>query len=125
MGLVAYGRDLAECFANAALGLFSQITDLRRVRPVQAREISVEAGDTEALLVEWLNELIFLFDTEGLLGRRFDVLEIGDGRMRARVWGETRDPARHPTKIAVKATTYHRLQVVQRDGWRARVIFDV
>ncbi|MBI2918417.1 MAG: archease [Chloroflexi bacterium] len=125
IGLVAYGRDLGECFSNAAWGLFSCITDLRRVRPEEVREVRVEAGDTEALLVDWLNELLFLFDSEGFLGRRFDVVEIGDGRLRARVWGERLDPERHRTRIAVKATTYHQLQVVQRDGWRARVIFDV
>lgn len=125
IGLVAYGRDLRECFGNAALGLFGQITDLRRVRPREVREVGVEARDTEALLVEWLNELLFLFDSEGFLGRRFDILEIADGRLRARVWGEPLDPERHRTHIAVKATTYHQLQVVQRDGWRAHVIFDV
>ena len=125
MGIVAYGRDLKELFANAAQGLFSQITDIRRVRPRHSRQVAVEAGDTESLLVDWLNELIFLLDSEGFLGRRFEILEVGDGRLRAQVWGEPVDLDRHQMHVAVKATTYHQLQVVQRDGWRAQVIFDI
>ncbi|HLE02553.1 MAG TPA: archease, partial [Dehalococcoidia bacterium] len=71
------------------------------------------------------NELIYLFDAENILFRRFEFQELHPTRLKARAFGEKVDPSRHPIKLGVKAATYHQLQVKKGDGYRVQVIFDI
>ncbi len=123
-GLVAYGQDLAEAFANAAYGTFSIIAELKAVREKESRQIEIDEADAEALLFEWLNHLVFLFDTEGMLCKRFDIQEFSETHLRAVCHGEPYDPSRHQVKMGVKSATYHMLKV-DREKNQVRVIFDV
>jgi SHS2 domain-containing protein len=124
-GIVAYGTDLKQAFANAAKGMFSLITDLRKISERTSKTISLTATDREMLLVSWLNELIYLFDTEQMLFKRFEITELTDTILKARAYGEKANPGRHTMKIGIKSTTYHMLQVSHNDGFQARVIFDI
>ncbi|MDM7999839.1 MAG: archease [Dehalococcoidia bacterium] len=125
-GIIAYGRDLPEAFANAAYGMFSLMADLRQVREETSRYVEAEAGDTEGLVVSWLNELLYIFDVERIIFKRFDILEFTGTRLRADAYGEKADPSRHRLKGGVKAATYHMLKVMERrDGCSIQVIFDV
>lgn len=127
-GIVAYGKDLKEAFASAARGMFSLVADLRGVAEVEERRIAVAAPDREALLVEWLNELIFLLDTEGLLFKRFEITALADGALEAVACGEKIDLERHHLGTAIKAATYHQLKVQEtrgHKGYRVQVIFDL
>ena len=123
-GLVAHGNSLAEAFANAAYGLFSIIAEIDKVRETESRQVEVSAEDAEALLFNWMNELIYIFEVEHLLLREFDIFEFGGNNLKATCRGERYDPARHELKTGVKSATYHILEV---DGERNRVqvIFDV
>jgi len=126
IGIVAYGASIKETFANAALGLFSLITDLGDVEESLHRDLAVTAEDLESLLVGWLNELIYLFDVEYTLFKRFEVNDLTETRLRARCYGERAEPSRHKLKIGVKAATYHMLRIDKDDnGYKAQVIFDV
>ena len=125
VGIVAYGANIAEAFANAGRGLFSLITDPDDIDETEYRDIEVTAPDRESLLVAWLNELIYLFDAESMLFRRFDISDLGATRLRATVYGEVADSSRHRLKAGVKAATYHMLEVDGSDGGRVRVLFDV
>jgi protein archease len=126
---VAYrirGNSLGEIFANAAEAMMATITDRRRLKPRETRLIEVEAPDREALLVSWLNYLLYLFDVDGFLGRIFDIVELSDDRLQAVARGEIFDPERHVAKCAVKAATYHHLEITPRNhGWQATVILDL
>lgn len=124
IGLTAYGRTLAEAFANAAYGLFSIITELRRVREVESRTLEIKEEDAESLLFEWLNQLIYLFDVEGLLFKRFDIKGLDSHKLKAICYGERYDPSRHHLKLGVKSATYHMLKVDEEKN-QVRVIFDV
>jgi SHS2 domain-containing protein len=120
------GDSLPELYENAAAALVSTLTDRRRLRLSETREISLESVDRESLLVDWLNHLLYLFDVDGFLGRDFRVASLSPRRLRARVRGERFDPTRHVEKTAVKAATYHQLKISQEDGaWRATVILDL
>ncbi len=120
------GESLAEIYVNAAQALMATITDRRRLRARETKDISVEAPDREALLVAWLNHLLYLYDVDGFLGRDFEILELQDERLQARAWGEVFDPERHEGKNAVKAATYHHLEITRWDhGWQATVILDL
>jgi len=123
-GLVAYGGSLAEAFANAAYGLFSIITEVNKVREVESLSVTVNAEDTESLLFNWLNHLIYIFDVEHLLLKRFDITDITEQNLKAVCRGEKYDPARHQLKTGVKSATYHMLKA-DSDQNEVQVIFDV
>lgn len=111
---------------NSAKGLFAVITDLRSIRSLTTHEVRAEGVDAEALLVAWLNELIYIFDTERLLMRHFDIRSLQRGVLHATVSGEPVAVGRHEVRTAVKAATYHGLRVTHRDGlYRARITLDV
>ncbi|GEM_PF-67007 len=117
----AYGPDLKAAFEEAAKALFATMTDLWAVRPEIGVEVAVEGEDLKALLYNWLEALLVKFDTEGLLLREFEVLEIsrGDGgpyRLRARARGERFDPGRHPQYVGVKGITYHLMEIEEEPG---------
>ena len=124
MGLRAYGKTLSGAFANAAYGMFSIIAELDRVKEVESRRIEVTADDMESLLFEWLNSLLYYFDVEGLIFKRFDIKAFGEKRLAADCFGEKYDPARHRIKLGVKSATYHMLEV-DRVKNQVQVIFDV
>ncbi len=125
VGIVAYGTDLEEAFANAAYGMFTLIADLDGVEEYVYREIEVQAEDQESLLVSWLNELLFLLDTEGIIFKRFKISDFNETKLKAEGYGELIDTARHNLKAGVKAATYHMLIIAKEDGYSVRVIFDV
>jgi SHS2 domain-containing protein len=121
-----WGEDLPKLFANAGRALSATLTDLRCVRRRATRDVSLTADDREALLVDWLNHLLYLFDIDGFLGRDFQVALPSPERLEARVTGETFDPARHPEGTAVKAATYHHLEIrPAANGWQATVVLDL
>ena len=123
-GLVAYGRGLAEAYGNAAFGMFSIMVDMRTVGLKEARLIEVVDADPERLLVSWLNELIFRFDTEHMLFRRFEIDRFSDKSLSAKCTGEKVDPERHHIRSGIKSVTYHMLQVDPAKN-QVRVIFDI
>ncbi len=123
IGLAAYGRDLREAFANMAYGMFSLIAELEEVDEKTSREVEVSADDREALLVRWLNELLYLFDVENIIFKRFDITDLEEDRLKAMVYGEKVNPERHHLKAGIKAATYHMLKIEK--GFRVQVIFDV
>jgi SHS2 domain-containing protein len=124
VGLIAYGETLAGAFANAAYGMFSIITELDAVREVESRRLELKEDDTEGLLFEWLNSLIYFFDVEMILFKRFDIIDFDGDRLEAMCYGEPYDPSRHKLKTGVKSATYHMLEV-DREKNRVRVIFDI
>ena len=125
LGLKAYGKNLAEAFANAAYGMFSIIAELDAVREIETRRIEIEGeDDAESLLFEWLNSLLYYFDVETLLFKRFDILEFGEGKLKADCHGEKYESTRHRLKTGVKSATYHMLEVDKKKN-RVQVIFDV
>ncbi len=126
-GIIARGSTLAEAFANAAEGMYALIVDLDGVEERETRDVALEGDGLEALLVDWLLELVFLTETEGLVFRRFEVAELTERRLRARAWGERFDPEHHRSyNVMVKAVTRHLLEIGREDGgYRVQVLFDI
>lgn len=126
-GIIARGATLAEAFANIAEGMYDLMLELDGVEERESREIALEDQNSEALLVDWLLELLFLTETEGLVFRRFAVDELSETRLRARVWGERFDPERHRShNVVVKAVTHYLLEIGREDGgYRVQVLFDI
>ncbi len=116
-------------FAEALRAFTDTVTDPETVEPAEEHALAAEAGDLESLLVEWLSELVYRFDVDGLLFRDAEVRieETEDGyRLTARAGGEAYDADRHALEVQVKGVTYHELRVERRDGeWFGRVVFDI
>ena len=125
IGIIAYGADMKQAFANAARALFSLITELEDVKEVRHRDTELTATDEESLLVEWLNELIYQFDAENILFKRFDIAELNNTWLKARSYGEKVDRTKHKLKIGVKAATYHMLRIDKDDGCKVQILFDI
>ena len=143
VGLEVRAESLADLLATAARAVFDQILedwpdaaevqeDLRfeisdPLEEVLARSpMATPEGDLGELLVVWLQELLYRFETRRLVPLSFDFAAAGPCEVRARVGFGRFDPARHRARLEVKAVTYHGLQVREEGGaWSARFILDV
>lgn len=126
LGLRISSQTLAGLFVDAARGLFSIIApNLDEVQRVHTKSYQLAADANDFLLFDWLNELLFTFESEKLLLSQFDVV-IDEAGLRATAHGEPMDLGRHEMAHEVKAITYHGLRVEQDEsGWIAEVIVDI
>jgi SHS2 domain-containing protein len=125
IGVEAWGADLREAFAEAALALFELMVDVTTIEERAERRFSIAASDLEDLLVAWLSELIAGVDSDGMLFRRFEIDSLDVTGLEARGWGERIDPRRHRLRGAVKAATYHAIRVSPGPPASVRVILDL
>jgi SHS2 domain-containing protein len=126
IGLHAYGSTLSELFINAAQGMGSLMVSPEQVHIQVGWEVEVEGHDSLSLLIAWLNELIFLFDTEYLLFCQFEIENLMETYLKGRAFGEPYDAQRHELSSAIKAVTWHGAAIEQMgDRYEARIIFDI
>jgi len=122
LAIKAYGQGMRELFANAAYGMFALMAEPSLEEPACQREVSLEATDYEGLLVDWLNELIYLHEVEGETYSQFIIETLSPAKLKAHVTG---GPTKSKTK-AIKAATFHELKVVKTgSGYEATIVFDV
>ncbi len=126
LGIIAYGEDLRDLFSNAAGGLMSLMADISGIAESESLSINIAAKDREGLLIKFLNEIIYIKDSNGFLCKRFNINSLDDNNLKAEVYGEVYDPERHRLLSGVKAATYHNLKIEKIDSlWHVRIIFDV
>jgi SHS2 domain-containing protein len=111
-----------EVFADATRAFGELLTeDDEPPAAPQSHGVSARAHDRAALLAEYLEELIFLAETEGFVPRELERLELAGDALQARVGGDRGEPPH-----LVKAVTRHRLAFEPAErGWRANVLLDV
>jgi SHS2 domain-containing protein len=126
LGLRVHAATLEELLAEAARGLLAMlVANPKAVRPLQSRTITVAVTSLDYMLFDWLNELLYAFESEKLLLVDFDI-RIVRSRLIAECRGEPMDASRHQMDHEVKAITYHGLKVEQTaDGWQAELIVDI
>lgn len=126
LGLRVRAADLATLFSEAARGLFSIIVpDLTTVRPLDLFDFSVAGPPNDLLLFDWLNELLYTYETRHVLLSQFDVT-LSETGLQAVARGEPIARDRHALEHEVKAITYHGLKLErEQDGWLAEVIVDI
>ena len=90
-----------------------------------SREIHIEAPDSESLLTDFLSEVLFVSEVDGIVFSKADV-QISGLRLSARLDGEPFDPARHSGGTEVKGISYSGMSV-QKDanGYMVDIVFDV
>jgi len=125
VGIEAYGRSLEEAFENAAKGMFAIITNKSKIDNIISKKIEIKnEGDDELLLVDWLNELLYIHDVEGLVFGEFDVSI--DEKLVAYAFGEEYNRQKHGYGVEIKAVTYHMLEIKRdKKGVKIKVLFDI
>ncbi len=126
LGLRIDAANLNDLFVESAQALFSTVVEnLDTIRSEVQVDVRLEEDDPSYLLFDWLNELLFQFDSKHLLFGRFEAAIEGN-RLVGTAWGEPIDRARHVLDHEIKAITYHGLTVEKSaNGWRAEVIVDI
>ncbi|MCD6512650.1 MAG: archease [Thermoplasmata archaeon] len=126
IGIEAHGESIEEAFEEAARGMFHIITDGGKIDSVVEREIEIKREmDMEQLLVDWLSELLYLFDVEHLVFGDFDV-KIDDEMLHGVARGEKYSREKHGYGMEIKAVTYHMLEIKRdKKGYIIKVLFDI
>jgi SHS2 domain-containing protein len=129
IGIKVFGKDLKELFVNAAVAMFEIIATKSQSHkvtksPVKKFIIDKQADSLEDLLVAWLNELLFLFNTKKIVFEKFKINKIDQKYLAAQASGRSLKNYKITTEI--KAITYHMLKVRREEHhWLAQIIFDV
>ena len=133
IGVEISGRTKKELFANAAGAMFDVLIEKNESKSKsdedtkrQQKKVSVDGTDLEDLLINFLREILYLFNGTGWVVEHCKIMECGNKRLKAQLMGEPYNKNKHSIKSEIKAVTYSGLSVEkQKSGWRARVIFDV
>ncbi|NOZ80354.1 MAG: archease [DPANN group archaeon] len=110
----AYGKTLEEAFKNAALAMFNIITDTGKVAPRIEKTFEVTGEDRESMLYDFLEQFVFLVDTEHFLLHEVKELSIDGFTLKATLVGDTL--AGHDVHTAIKSMTYNDMFIREEDG---------
>ncbi|MDK2892887.1 archease [Methanohalophilus sp.] len=116
----AYGENLEEAFEHAAEAMFNVMIDTSDIPCKFCLPIEVEAHDLEMLLVEWLSELLYVFEVDCIVLSSFSVSSIKQKdeiySLKATACGDKIDLNKHEFETEVKAVTYNNLCIEESEG---------
>ena len=120
------GDSQADLFANSATALFDVMADIEKIEIKERIPLEVEGTDRDDLMVNWMRELLYLYQGSGYLLKEFKIHEVKDSIVKAEVCGEKIDPDRHEIKQEIGAVAVHKSRM-QKTGsqWIAQVIFEI
>ncbi len=122
----AYGSTLKELFQNAALGMFNILADLEGIKSSTEIAIKVDGIDKEELLIAWLEELLYNFYTKNIIFSEFNITELTDTDLAAKVKGRFVGENKNRLKSEIKAATRHELKIGKKDDqYETQIVFDV
>src|ERR671925_1494494 len=120
------GSSQADLFANSAFALFDVMTGIDKIEIKDRLPLEVEGADRDDLMVNWMRELLYLYQGSGYLLKEFQISEVKDTLVRAEVCGEKIDPDRHEIKQEVATVAYHQSRMAKTGNqWTAQLIFEV
>ena len=123
-GLRVRGANHAALFVAAARGMFSLLTDVSPVDATQRFELELEALDTATLLIDWLNELLYLAEDNAIVFKHFTIHELDADHARLRASASGGPPTRLDKTI--KAATFSGLCIAHdAHGYSVEIVFDV
>ena len=136
IGFYAYGKSLEEAYENAGLAMFNVITDIGKVKKEESQEFEIVSEDLVSLLYDYLEELLFLQDTELLFFSDFKVniekitdkesSNLENYKLTCCAYGEEINWDVHTHKSEVKAITFHKMCVKEEEGiFKIRAILDL
>lgn len=126
----AYGKKMEEVYENAALALFEVMTDTSKINQTLSEIVEVRATDNFELLYNWIEQFLIKFEVENKIYSKFKVEAIkkinSELYLSAKIFGEPFDHEKHPSKIEVKAITYHDMNIEENNGlFKAKFLLDI
>ena len=128
VGIRVKDSSLEGLFVETAAAMFDMMFEQKRgLIPSIEVPISVEAPSVDQLMVRWLSELLYTFESRRLVLTHFWIDEIDGGHLHGMAKGLKFDSTRCAQRLAIKAVTYHKLKIEEDDvgTWHAEVIFDI
>ena len=119
----AYGSTLEETFINAARAMCSIMINPGTVQPNEVRMIEVSGSDEKSLLYNFLEEFLFLLDSEGFLLSEIEELHIGEGKLTATLKGDKSDD--YQLDGDIKAVTYNEMEIKKGKKVMVQVVVDI
>ena len=120
------GGSQADLFANSAFALFDVMSDVEKIDVKERLPLEVEGADRDDLLVNWMRELLYLYQRSGYMLKEFVIREVKDTSVKAEVCGEKIDPDRHEIKQEIAAVAYNQSRMTKTGNrWTAQLIFEV
>ncbi len=122
----ATGRTIGEAFAQIALGMFNMMTPLEGIMEEEEFVLEAKGTDLESLLFNLMDEFLYINDVEFLVPKTVHVtVDLENLSAVAVCKGERFSNTTHEVGIAVKAVTYHMMEIKEtKDGWAVRMVFD-
>jgi SHS2 domain-containing protein len=120
------GKTLSEAFAQLALGVFNMMTPLEGIEEKEEFTLEAKGSDLESLLFNLMDEFLFINDVEFLVPKTVHVTIDRETLSAVAVCkGERFSNTTHEVGIAVKAVTYHMMEIKETsEGWVVRMVFD-
>lgn len=128
IGFYAYGNNLNEAFENAGLALFNIISKTEYIEPITSKSFEITSEDKVSLLYDFLEELLFLHEIEFMLFSQFKVTinKTDDGyHLNATIEGEWINWDKHYRGDEVKAITFHKMNIIEKDIVKLSAIVDL
>ena len=126
LAVKVFGKSQADLFANSAFALFDVLTEVDKVEVNDHLTLEVEGADRDDLMVNWMRELLYLYQRSGYLLKEFVVREVKDNYIRGEVSGEKFDPDRHEIQREIRAVVSHQSRMEKTgDQWTAQVVLEL
>ena len=119
-----YGKNLNELFSSAANAFYETITDTKKIKNKIEKEFEIKSNNIEDLLFKFLNQLLYLFDTEKFIGLKYEI-KIKNNILHAKLYGDTFDSSKYETRFEIKGITLHNFKIWKDKLWRGRFLLDL
>jgi SHS2 domain-containing protein len=125
-GIEVTAPDARTLFIEAGQALYDLLAMAEGPCDGLVYEITLDGADWTDLMINWLRELLYLYNGRELLGREINITQLNPRQIAARLLCDRLDSRRHVSGQEIKAVTYHQARVAaDAKGWQARVIFDL
>lgn len=127
-GFLVKAPSLERLYINAALSLTDMMVKLDLIKEKDRHSLSISADDKESLMVRWLNEILFLFESQKFIAHRILFTQFDGKKITATLWGETYQPLKHGGVSEIKSATFHQLEVgesASEPSFFAKVFLDL
>lgn len=122
--LEIHGNSLKKLFENAAEALLSIICEIKKVKPLNSKKVSIKKSNTEDLMFSWLQQLIARVDIDEMFFSKFKIKKITEKELTATIYGEPISPEKGRT--VVKSVTNHKFKLEKNNkGYKVFVVLDI
>lgn len=121
----AYGLTLSQAFENMAKATTGVMTDVDLVKQHVNKRINIASENTERLLYDFLDEIIYLMDTEEFLTAKA-IVNIHGNSLSADLKGDYQNENQYEVHTYIKSVTLNELKVMKKENLHIlQIIHDI